>query len=149
LGRKLKDYSVSLNLAQKESNELLTSLEQIEDKIEGLIFNSGEPANLRWGEVIPLHFTQQTYNNHSLKPEKFAECIILSPPNKRIADPESLIDRCIKLGTGIGQYLHNLEKRVVVLIVEIFLIFILLEKKLLMMRLMNMIKQLLHGLRHS
>jgi aromatic ring-opening dioxygenase LigB subunit len=109
-----KDYTIKIKIEIDDSKELLKILEEKNIPSEGIIsYADDEPLPLRWGEVIPIWFISQPYNNYTMVAEVLPKFIIISIPRKRLTNPESMIDESLLLGREIHNYFSKSNKKVV------------------------------------
>lgn len=103
-----KDYTVKVDLAQDESQELLSILQNKKIPTEGICaYAEDEILPLRWGEAIPIWFISQPYLMYTLKSIPIPKFLIISMPRKRISDPESMINDCLDIGKEIYDFVNT------------------------------------------
>jgi aromatic ring-opening dioxygenase LigB subunit len=104
-------YTASVSIDCEASSALIKHLKQNQIAVQGIVGHSrGEPAQLRWGEVVPLYFVQFA----TLKPKY----VILSIPARR--SHEDMTDELTKLGSLLNEFFLSNEsvqgKRSVVIV---------------------------------
>lgn len=110
-----KEYTVKVELADNEAKEILGLLKKNDIPAEGIVaYADNEPLPLRWGEVIPLWYLQQPYQNNFMNPATFPKCIILSMPRKRNTEPELMVNECLHIGGILSNYFSQSDKKVVI-----------------------------------
>lgn len=71
-------------------------------------FADTEPAPLRWGELIPLSFLNQTLNR--------TELVVMGQPTRRYTEEVAMVPELLSLGGAIFDMYDRMDARVVVLI---------------------------------
>ena len=101
------DYQIEVPLNRKTTETLFNFLKKSEIPVSMIVsYTPSASIPLRWGEVVPLYFLQETVMDH----------IIMSIPTRRYDQASEMIPELLNVGTLLKEFIETLQQRTIVII---------------------------------